>query len=166
LASKDSLSLPALFDRILVDTGYHQYTDDQSEEGQDRWANVVELRRIAVEYEERGMVDFLEAIALVSDQDTLPEAVNAPTLLTLHAAKGLEFAQVMIIGLDDGLLPHSRARDDPEQMAEERRLFYVGLTRRQGPALPGAGRAPRHFRALRRYRPFQLPGRPARRAAH
>jgi DNA helicase-2/ATP-dependent DNA helicase PcrA len=126
---KDSLSLPALFDRILEDIDYHQYIDDQSEEGQDRWGNVLELRRIAVEYEERGMVDFLENIALVSDQDTLPEAVDAPTLLTLHAAKGLEFPQVMIVGLDDGLLPHSRSRDDPEQMAEERRLFYVGLTR-------------------------------------
>ncbi len=128
-AIKESLSLPGLFDRILQDIDYHQYINDQSEEDQDRWGNVMELRRIAVEYEERGMVDFLEAIALVSDQDTLPEAVNAPTLLTLHAAKGLEFTQVMIVGLDDGLLPHSRAREDPEQMAEERRLFYVGLTR-------------------------------------
>jgi DNA helicase-2/ATP-dependent DNA helicase PcrA len=135
---QDSLSLPGLFDRILEDIGYHQYIDDQSEEGHplrapegagDRWGNVLELRRIAVEYEERGMVDFLENIALVSDQDTLPEAASAPTLLTLHAAKGLEFPQVMIVGLDDGLLPHSRSRDDPEQMAEERRLFYVGLTR-------------------------------------
>ena len=90
---------------------------------------MTELRRIAVEYEERGLVDFLENIALVSDQDTVPEATSAPTLLTLHAAKGLEFPQVIIVGLDDGLLPHSRSRDDPEEMAEERRLFYVGMTR-------------------------------------
>ena len=109
--------------------GYKQYIDDESEEGQDRWGNVQELRRLAVEYEERGLADFLETVALVSDQDTLPEALNAPTLLTLHAAKGLEFPQVFITGLDDGLLPHSRSRDDPEEMAEERRLFYVGLTR-------------------------------------
>ena len=138
LTIKDSLSLPGLFDRIMADTGYHEYIDDQNEDGHpqqapdgasDRWGNVLELRRIAVDYEERGMADFLEAIALVSDQDTVPEAVNAPTLLTLHAAKGLEFRQVMITGLDDGILPHSRAREDPEQMAEERRLFYVGLTR-------------------------------------
>ena len=126
---KDKLALPALFDRILEEVAYHDYIDDQSDEGQDRWGNVLELRRIATEYEERGLVDFLENIALVSDQDTLPEVVNVPTLMTLHAAKGLEFPRVMIVGLDEGLLPHSRARDDPEEMAEERRLFYVGLTR-------------------------------------
>jgi len=113
----------------MEDTGYHQHDDDQSEEGHDRWGNVLELRRITVDYEERGMADFLENLALVSDQDTVPETASAPTLLTLHAAKGLEFRQVMIVGLDEGLLPHSRSRDDPEQMAEERRLFYVGLTR-------------------------------------
>jgi DNA helicase-2/ATP-dependent DNA helicase PcrA len=126
---KDRTSLPGLFDRVTEDTGYHQYIDDQSEEGQDRWGNVLELRRIAVEYEERGLVDFLENIALVSDQDMVPETASAPTLLTLHAAKGLEFPEVMIVGLDEGLLPHSRSRDDPEELAEERRLFYVGLTR-------------------------------------
>ena len=125
---KEQLPLPALFDRILDDVGYKQYIDDESEEGQDRWANVQELRRIAVEYEDRGLVEFLENLALVSDQDTLPENVSVPTLLTLHAAKGLEFRNVFIVGMDEGLLPHSRARDEPEEMAEERRLFYVGLT--------------------------------------
>jgi DNA helicase-2/ATP-dependent DNA helicase PcrA len=68
-------------------------------------------------------------VALISDQDTLAEGKNAPTLLTLHAAKGLEFSTVFIIGLDDGILPHSRSFDEPEAMEEERRLFYVGITR-------------------------------------
>jgi len=126
---KDNLAVPVLFDRILEDINYQVYIDDQSEEGVDRWENVVELRRIAFEYMDRNLVDFLENIALVSDQDTLPDRINTPTLLTLHAAKGLEFQQVFITGLDDGLLPHSRSRDDPEEMAEERRLFYVGITR-------------------------------------
>jgi DNA helicase-2/ATP-dependent DNA helicase PcrA len=128
-SEKDNLAVPVLFDRILEDVNYQAYIDDQSEEGVDRWENVVELRRIAFEYMDRSLVDFLENIALVSDQDTLPDRINTPTLLTLHAAKGLEFKQVFITGLDDGLLPHSRSRDEPEEMAEERRLFYVGITR-------------------------------------
>src|SRR5271157_1056026 len=125
----EKTSLPALFDRILLDTGYQLYIDDGSEEGNDRWSNVQELQRLAYEYEDRGLTAFLENLALVSDQDTLPEESNVPTLMTLHAAKGLEFPQVFISGLDEGLLPHSRSIDDPEEMAEERRLFYVGLTR-------------------------------------
>jgi len=71
----------------------------------------------------------LEQIALVSDQDTLEESASVPTLLTLHAAKGLEFPVVFIVGLNDGTLPHSRSFDDPEEMMEERRLLYVGITR-------------------------------------
>ncbi|WP_075072628.1 ATP-dependent helicase [Longilinea arvoryzae] len=129
LKAKGELDLPALFDRIVTETDYKPYIDDGTDEGKDRWDNVEELRRLAFEYQNKGLVDFLENLALVSDQDTLPEQVNSPTLLTLHAAKGLEFPQVFIVGLDDGILPHSRSRDDPEEMAEERRLFYVGITR-------------------------------------
>jgi DNA helicase-2/ATP-dependent DNA helicase PcrA len=121
--------LPTLFDAIIDSTGYESYINDGTDEGKDRWDNVMELRRLAFEYAERGLVAFLENLALVSDQDTLPEKADAPTLLTLHAAKGLEFSQVFITGMDEGLLPHSRSRDDPEEMAEERRLFYVGITR-------------------------------------
>ena len=128
----NTVSLPALFDRVLEDTGYQAYLENNHKdrfEGIDRWENVQELRRLAYEYQDQGLAAFLEALALVSDQDTLPETVDAPTLLTLHAAKGLEFPVVFIIGLDDGLLPHSRSLMDPEEMAEERRLLYVGLTR-------------------------------------
>jgi len=118
-----------LFDRITRDINYKEYIDDGSEEGAERWENVQELRRLTVEYEDRTLTDFLETVALISDQDTLSEGKNAPTLLTLHAAKGLEFGAVFIVGLDDGILPHSRSFDDPEAMEEERRLFYVGITR-------------------------------------
>ncbi|MDP2966691.1 MAG: 3'-5' exonuclease, partial [Pelolinea sp.] len=121
--------LPELFDRLLKDTNYKTYMEDGTEFGEDRWDNILELRQLAYEYEERGLTEFLENVALVSDQDTLPDAPEAPTLLTLHAAKGLEFSTVFIIGLDEGLLPHSRSLEDPEEMAEERRLFYVGITR-------------------------------------
>ncbi len=126
---KDQVSLTALFDQVMLDTGYKAYIQAESDEDQDRWENVIELRQALLEYEDRGLAEFLEAMALVADQDTLPETLDAPTLLTLHAAKGLEFPQVFIVGLDEYLLPHSRSRDDPEAMAEERRLFYVGLTR-------------------------------------
>lgn len=118
-----------LMDRIIADSGYRDYIDDGSEEGAERWENVMELRRLAAEYEDRGLEAFLEHVALISDQDTLEETTNVPTLLTLHAAKGLEFPVVFIVGLNDGTLPHARSFEDQEAMQEERRLFYVGITR-------------------------------------
>jgi DNA helicase-2/ATP-dependent DNA helicase PcrA len=123
-----SLTTSELFDRVITDLNYKEYIDDQSEEGVDRWENVEELRRLALEYSTRSLDEFLENVSLVSDQDTIAEG-NVPTLLTLHAAKGLEFGAVFIVGLDDGILPHSRSFDEPEGMEEERRLFYVGITR-------------------------------------
>jgi DNA helicase-2/ATP-dependent DNA helicase PcrA len=123
-----ALTVSELFDRIVSDLNYKAYIDDESEEGEDRWENVQELRRLALEYSTRTLEEFLENVALVADQDTITDA-NAPTLLTLHAAKGLEFGAVFIVGLDDGILPHSRSFDEPEAMEEERRLFYVGITR-------------------------------------
>jgi DNA helicase-2/ATP-dependent DNA helicase PcrA len=128
-AESSRATVTELFDRILNDINYQEYIDDGSEEGAERWENVQELRRLTVEYSTRSLTDFLENVALISDQDTLTEGKNAPTLLTLHAAKGLEFQVVFIVGLDDGLIPHSRSFDEPEAMEEERRLFYVGITR-------------------------------------
>jgi DNA helicase-2/ATP-dependent DNA helicase PcrA len=124
----DTYTVPELFDRILNDINYKEHLDDGTEEGKDRLDNVLELRRLAEEYQTRTLAEFLENVALVSDQDTISEG-NVPTLLTMHAAKGLEFGVVFIVGLDDGVLPHSRSFDEPEEMEEERRLFYVGLTR-------------------------------------
>ena len=126
---KETLPPLALMDHILEQVDYHSYIDDGSDEGHDRWENVLELRRLAAEFQDQGLEAFLERVALVSDQDTLNSATNTPTLLTLHAAKGLEFPIVLITGLNDGTLPHSRSFDDPEAMLEERRLFYVGITR-------------------------------------
>ena len=129
MAVKDESTVLELMDRILADVAYQSFIDDGTEEGAERWENVMELRRVAREFEPVGLTSFLEELALVSDQDTLTEDAKAPTLLTLHAAKGLEFPVVFITGLDDGVFPHQRSMDDPEQMAEERRLMYVGLTR-------------------------------------
>jgi len=127
----EAVELPPLplLDSILAKTDYQSYIEDGTEEGQDRWENVLELRRLAAEYGQKNLGDFLEEIALVSDQDTVDASENVPTLLTLHAAKGLEYPVVFIVGLEDGTLPHIRSFDDPEGMAEERRLFYVGITR-------------------------------------
>jgi DNA helicase-2/ATP-dependent DNA helicase PcrA len=122
-------TVPELFDRILRDNNYKEHiVEDDSEESLDRWENVQELKRLAMEYSTRTLDEFLENVALVADQDTITDS-NAPTLLTLHAAKGLEYGAVFIVGLDDGIIPHSRSFDEPEQMEEERRLFYVGITR-------------------------------------
>ncbi|MFQ5616905.1 MAG: ATP-dependent helicase, partial [Anaerolineales bacterium] len=128
-AIHDELSPLQLMDRILSGIGYEAYLDTTTDEGIGRWENVQELRRLAADYEERGLLAFLEDVALVSDQDTMDETASVPTLLTLHAAKGLEFPVVLIVGLEDGTLPHVRSFDDPESMAEERRLLYVGITR-------------------------------------
>jgi DNA helicase-2/ATP-dependent DNA helicase PcrA len=127
--SRQQLTLIDLLDSVLENSGYRAYIDDGTEEGAERWENVQELRQAAYEFGTIDLATFLEHVALVSDQDTLSDEQNAPTLLTLHAAKGLEFPVVIIIGLDDGVLPHQRSFDDPEAMAEERRLFYVGVTR-------------------------------------
>lgn len=125
---KDSNPLN-LMDCILEDIDYRPYIDDGSDEGRDRWENITELRRLASEYQDQTLESFLEDVTLVSDQDTLEEGENVPTLLTLHAAKGLEFPVVFIVGLNEGTLPHMRSFDDVEAMQEERRLFYVGITR-------------------------------------
>jgi DNA helicase II / ATP-dependent DNA helicase PcrA len=118
-----------LLEAIVEAVDYRGYIDDGTDEGSDRWANVMELRNVASEYDEVDLTAFLERVALVSDVDDLEEDPDVVTLLTLHAAKGLEFPVVFIVGLEEGMLPHSRSLDDPEELAEERRLFYVGLTR-------------------------------------
>ncbi len=129
VAARDHMTVAQLIDRVVEDTGYEDYLRDGTEEGEDRWANVLELRNVAADYAEMTLTEFLADVALVSDVDNLSEDTDAPTLLTLHSAKGLEFPVVFITGLEEGLLPHSRSFDDPDQMAEERRLMYVGLTR-------------------------------------
>ena len=131
--ARQQLNLLELLDLLLARTGYETYIRDGTEEGQIRWENILELRTVARDYAdlpvETALTTFLEEVALVSDVDNLDEQVDAPTLLTLHAAKGLEFAVVFIVGMEEELFPHSRSMDDPEQMEEERRLCYVGVTR-------------------------------------
>jgi DNA helicase-2/ATP-dependent DNA helicase PcrA len=93
----------------------------------------MELRNVAAQFDElepeHALMRFLEDVALMSDADEYDERIEAVTLITLHAAKGLEFPVVFIVGMEEGLLPHIRSFDDPAQMEEERRLAYVGVTR-------------------------------------
>ncbi len=128
LALKDELSAARLLDHVITSSGYKDYIDDGSDDGADRWANVLELRNVAASAGDQPLSDFLNDIALVSETDNL-DAPDAVTLLTLHAAKGLEYKVVFIVGLVEGVLPHQRSLDDAEQMGEERRLMYVGITR-------------------------------------
>ncbi len=106
---------------------------DGSEDGEERWANLLELRSVTTRYDDLEPEDaldrLLEETALVADQDSYEGDADAVTLITLHAAKGLEFPVVFIAGLEEGLFPHSRALDDEKELEEERRLAYVGITR-------------------------------------
>ena len=129
-AAHEELSVTELLDRIIVESGYENYLRDGTEEGEDRWENILALRAVTTESPHISLVEFLTEVALVADVDELTEEVAAVTLMTLHSAKGLEYPAVFITGLEDGILPHRRSLEDsPSALAEERRLFYVGMTR-------------------------------------
>ncbi len=116
----------------ILDTGYsNALKAENSDEADARIDNLQELVNAAVDYdqlEENGLRDFIDHAALVSDTDQYKRDAQV-TLMTMHSAKGLEFPLVFIVGLEDGLLPHSRAATDPAELEEERRLCYVGITR-------------------------------------
>jgi DNA helicase-2/ATP-dependent DNA helicase PcrA len=125
--------LGRLFERLINAVGYVRYLEE-GDDAEERMENVLELQALLAEYEETAgegndLATFLQDVALVTDQDTLDGRGQGVTLITLHAAKGLEFPVVFLVGMEEGLLPHIRSFDDPQQMAEERRLCYVGMTR-------------------------------------
>ena len=134
------LPLPELLDEVLERSGYRAMLADGTEEGEERWANLLELREVTTRYDDLSPDDaldrLLEETALVADQDSYDSSADSMSLITLHAAKGLEFDVVFIAGLEEGLFPTSRALEaetgfnpDPRPMEEERRLAYVGMTR-------------------------------------
>ena len=133
-ADAQRVPLTVLLEHLLEETGYREMLQDGTQEGNERWANVLELAGLAGEYADvpapDGLVQFLENVALVSDVDTMREDAQGVTLITLHMVKGLEFGVVFIAGMEEGLLPHSRALEEGDAgIAEERRLTYVGITR-------------------------------------
>jgi len=128
-AEMPKLPVGPLLDLAIKRSGYLAHLDDGSIQSADRIENVKELLSVAETYNELSLEGFLEEIALIADIDNYSQESNAVTLMTLHAAKGLEFPVVFIPGAEEGIFPHSRSLFDAEQMEEERRLCYVGMTR-------------------------------------
>jgi len=127
--AKEKKSLTDLIKFIIKKTDYEKYIRKDSEEGEYRWENVQELFTVAQKYNKAGLEKFLEEITLMSSPDEIETNKNLVNLMTMHCAKGLEFPVVFLVGCEDGVFPHSRSFFDPEQMEEERRLCYVGITR-------------------------------------
>ncbi len=129
----ERLDVVELIDEVLERTGYQKYLFDHGERAEERWENILELRNTAQEFRliapPTGLTDLLGRLALVADVDSYEESADAITLITLHQAKGLEFPVVFMVGMEDGLLPHARSLDSEDQLEEERRLCYVGMTR-------------------------------------
>ncbi len=129
-----TIPLSELASRIIHDTGYaDRLKEERTDEAEERLANLQELVSALTEFErrseDRSLSAFLEQVALVSDLERGTDTRESATLMTLHAAKGLEFPVVFMTGVEEKIFPHVRSLDDPEGMEEERRLCYVGMTR-------------------------------------
>ena len=126
-----------LIEHVAIKSGLKASLLDGTPEGEARWENVLELVSVAnqnareseEEENSRGLEDFLERVALIQDTDSIATGTKAVTLMTMHSAKGLEFESVFIVGVEEGIFPHSRSLMDEHEMEEERRLCYVGITR-------------------------------------
>lgn len=139
IKQQEFLSIRELVEQILEVTGYRDMLEkEQTIEAQTRLENIDEFLSVTEEFDQSSeddanLVDFLTDLALVADIDSLDEEVveekEQVTLMTLHAAKGLEFPLVFIMGMEESIFPHSRSLQDEEEMEEERRLAYVGITR-------------------------------------
>jgi ATP-dependent DNA helicase UvrD/PcrA len=135
---QDGTPVPALVEAAFTESGYlAELEAERTVEAEGRIENLRELVGVAAEFEARtaqedgppGLADFLEQMALVSDQDEYEESEPTVTLMTLHTAKGLEFPVVFMVGMEDGVFPHYRSMGSPSELEEERRLAYVGITR-------------------------------------
>ncbi|MEK7376567.1 MAG: 3'-5' exonuclease, partial [Candidatus Margulisiibacteriota bacterium] len=132
LSSKSTAS--ALIDKIISRTKYVKDLEAEgTEEAMARVENIKEFMSVAIKFEQNSddtsLGAFISQISLVSDQDTLDETKSSVTLMTFHAAKGLEFPVIFMVGLEEGIFPHYRAMFEPKELEEERRLCYVGITR-------------------------------------
>ena len=125
----DVLLPDEFIEKLVKRLKYIDYLEDGTAQGESKQENVRELIGVAASYQAVGMDGFLEEIALISDLDSANFGDDAVTLMTLHAAKGLEFPVVFMVGMEESIFPHSRALYDQSEMEEERRLAYVGMTR-------------------------------------
>jgi DNA helicase-2/ATP-dependent DNA helicase PcrA len=129
----EKMTIAKLIEFVFAKSGYEKSLLDGTDEGQARYDNVRELQTVAKKYDEyvgvEGLSLFLEEVALIADTDNINQSTESVHLMTLHSAKGLEFKTVFIIGLEEGIFPHSRSVMDDNEMEEERRLMYVGITR-------------------------------------
>lgn len=130
-AQMEDLTPYTFIDSLVRRLDYLNFLRDGTPQGEARVENVRELLSVAKDYQDVGLSGFLEEVALVSDLDKIAHSDDEVTLMTLHSAKGLEFPVVFITGLEETVLPHSRALYDATEMEEERRLMYVGMTRAQ-----------------------------------
>ena len=133
-AKKPVLPIPEFIEELLTASGYREaLKQERTAEADERLENLEELVAAAEEFrlslEDATLEGFLDTVSLVSDVDELPEEPDAVTLMTLHSAKGLEFPVVFVTGMEEGVFPHVKSLDDIEELEEERRLCYVGLTR-------------------------------------
>ena len=131
----EHLQIVDLINLTLEDSGFRRFIQNSDDRPDERWENILELRNTAREFNAEdprdGLATLLERLALVADVDGYEESDDSVTLITLHQAKGLEFPVVFIVGLEEGLLPHSRSMENEQELEEERRLLYVGVTRAQ-----------------------------------
>lgn len=133
-AKKEELEISELIKQVLNKSGYTKALElENTVEAESRLQNIEELLTVAIEFEEEfaenSLNDFLESITLSSDIDNLEETEETVTLMTLHSAKGLEFPVVFLVGMEEGIFPGYKTIGEPKELEEERRLFYVGITR-------------------------------------
>ena len=134
IKQKDNIKVSELIKNVLKESGYEEMLNNEgTKETEIRFDNLMEFIGVAIEFENENadntLADFLDSIALVSDVDSLEEGTEAVTLMTMHSAKGLEFRNVFLVGMEEGLFPSRRSMEEDAETEEERRLCYVAITR-------------------------------------